>query len=421
MPIHRRDFLRNTAAGAAVTLFAPSMFARSLAGDSGMSGRTLIVLQLAGGNDALNTFIPYADARYRSIRPSLAIPDAEILQVDSRLGFHPALAPLVPLWRSGRLAFVSGVGFDTLDRSHFHCQDVWQTAMADVAHGSTGGHGAMGWVGRWADLYSGHATDPLTTLAIGSRIPLGMHSAHTPIAVVSDEEATLRTPYGSTGVEAMSAVLESIYAGGHGEDLTAQIRGHGTDLFKVLDTIEALPDRAAADEYPASPLGDAFELVARILASGHRSRAIWINTGGFDTHSGQTGTHNQLLGDVAQSLAAFQNDLETRGLEDDVVVMGWSEFGRRAAENASAGTDHGKAGAVFLLGKPINGGIAYGEPADLSRLDDGDIPSTTDFRDVYWTLIRDFFDNDPEPVLGKRYQSLGFVRRSGGARRRAVR
>lgn len=388
-----------------------------------MKERTLIVLQLAGGNDALNTFIPYTESRYRSIRPGLAIADSEILQVDSRLGFHPALAPLVPLWQTGRFAFVSGVGFETLDRSHFHCQDVWQTAMADAGHhGSSGGHGAMGWVGRWADLYSHHATDPLTTLAIGSRIPLGMQSAHTPIAVVSDDNATLRTPYGSTGAEAMTAVLESIYSGGHGDDLTEQIRGHGTDLFKVLDTIEALPDRAAEDEYPASPLGDAFELVARLLASGQRSRAIWINTGGFDTHSGQTGTHNQLLADVAQSLAAFQNDLEARGLGDDVVVMGWSEFGRRAAENGSAGTDHGKAGAVFLLGKPINGGIAYGEPADLSRLDDGDIPSTTDFRDVYWTIIRDFFDDDPEPVLGSRYQSLGFVRREGGiGRRRAVR
>ncbi len=414
----RRAFLKAGGAAVSISFLAPR-FALPM---TGMGARSLVVVQLAGGNDALNTFIPYADARYRSLRPELAIADGEILKVGSAMGLHPSLARLAALYEQRRFAFVNGVGFPTLDRSHFHCQDVWQTGLDDG--GWHGGHAPTGWLGRYADLYLHDGASSLTALSVGNRIPLGMSSELVvPSAVSSVEGYDIvtgprfpeeRTPL----VESLRGIYES---SGHAHGDLATIRTSGDEMFDSIDLLTTIPPPSAAAAYPESALGRGMELVAQVLAGEVGTRLVWIVLGGFDTHSGQPATHAALLADLDASLGAFQDDLDGRGLADDVIVLAWSEFGRRAQENASAGTDHGKAGSIFLMGNGIKGGTFYGEVPSLTNLDSGDLRTEIDFRAVYATIIRDWLDRDPEPVLYGAYENLGFVEKDAPPRRRLVR
>ncbi|HVR43978.1 MAG TPA: DUF1501 domain-containing protein [Thermoanaerobaculia bacterium] len=420
-PFNRRDFLRIGGAAVSLTFLAP----RLVLSDAGSNGRILVILQLVGGNDSVNTVIPYADPKYRQWRPLLAIPDAEILKVDSRLGLHPSMGALAELYQRRRFAFVNNVGFPTLDRSHFHCQDVWQTA--DENHAGAHGRHSSGWLGRYADLYLGHEAHSLTALSIGNRVPLGM-AAETviPAAITSAATYQIQTdPRTPGGREPWLAAIRGSYEHGsmghaHG-DLDA-IRMSGAEMFESIDLLETIPPPSETAGYPDSSLGRGFQLVSQVLAANLGTRVVWISTGGYDTHSTQGGMHANLLADLSGSLAAFQADLEQRRLDDRVVVMGWSEFGRRVQENASSGTDHGKAGTMFLMGNHVKGGAFYGEVPDLGTLDQGDLPTQIDFRSVYWTLIDDWLGHDPEPVLMGRYENLGFIGEPDPvARRRAVR
>jgi uncharacterized protein (DUF1501 family) len=413
----RRDFLKTAGAAVSISILAPRFAVGAASSD-----RALVVLQLAGGNDALNTFIPYADAAYRSARPTLAIADAAILKVHDRIGLHPSMARLAALYEQRRFTFVNGVGFPTLDRSHFHCQDVWQTGFEESGS-AHGGHGSTGWLGRFADVYLGEGASSLTALSIGSRIPLGMASEDVIAAAVASAEGytVLTDARYPEERAALVGAIRHIYEVGGGMGETGMIRMSGAEMFDSIDLMATIPPPSAIVTYPATPLGRALRLVAQVLAGGVGTRLVWVTLGGFDTHSLQTDTHARLLTDVSDSLAAFQDDLDARGESDRVLVLAWSEFGRRVRENASAGTDHGKGGTVLLLGNGVRGGTPYGEIPLAESLDDGDLVSTIDFRSVYWTIIRDWFDRDPEPVLHGRYENIGFVAREAVGRRRSVR
>lgn len=421
MTINRRDFLKNSAMGVTVSFLAPSVFSETLFGQATTSPKTLVVLQLAGGNDTVNTFIPYGDAQYRAMRPALAIADNTILKIDNRMGLHPSLAKLAPLYESGKFTFVNNVGFATLDRSHFRCQDVWQTG--DDSYGQSQ-RGVLGWVGRYADIYLKDSQSSLTTLAIGSRIPLGMWADDVIPAVVGDAasyDVTTdsrypddRTPFVNT--------LRQIYGIDRATETLDVIRENGNDMFSSVDLLKTIPPPSTSTAYPDSALARGFKLIAQTIAGNVGTQAVWITTGGFDTHSTQLNTHSNLLKDVGDSLAAFYDDLVARGISDRVVVVAWSEFGRRVSENASAGTDHGKAGTVFLLGDSVNGRQFYGDVPNLNDLDAGDLKTQIDFRSVYWTLIQDFLGKDPEPVLNGRYENVGFIKKASvlPGRRRPV-
>ena len=413
----RRDFLRTAGAAVSISFLAPR-----IAWPAAGRERALVVLQLAGGNDSLNTFIPYADAAYRSARPTLAIADETILKVHDRIGFHPSMARLASLYEQRRFAFVNGVGFPTLDRSHFHCQDVWQTGFEEGGS-MHGGHAATGWLGRFADTYLGEGSSSLTALSIGSRIPLGLAADETIAAAVSSAEGyqVQTDPRVPADHAAFVDAIRGIYESGRGEGETGMIRMSGAEMFDSIDLLGTISAPSATGTYPATALGRALGLVAQVLAGNVGTRLVWVTLGGFDTHSLQAETHARLLTDVSDSLAAFQDDLDARGESERVLVLAWSEFGRRVHENASSGTDHGKGGTVFLMGNGVRGGSPYGDTPSLHSLDDGDLVSTIDFRAVYWTIIRDWLERDPEPVLHARYENLGFIEREELGRRRSVR
>lgn len=415
MPLTRREFTRYGLAATAMAYLSPRLLAAP-----GPAAKSLVVLQLMGGNDTLNTFIPYSDPRYRAARPTLGIPDAKILQVDSRFGFHPAMPELVDLYRQGKFAFIPNVGFGSLDRSHFRCQDVWETASEDPMSQP------RGWVGRWADLYVSDPHSPIATVAIATERPRGVVSDRVPPTCLADLDsfAVRSAAADPESATAFESSLRRIYAVKRSDATVEAIRRSGSGAFEAMDLFGTLPSPDPAG-YPASSLGGAFQLAARILAANYGTNVLWIRFGGFDTHGHQiepgsplTGDHATLLREVSTALAAFQRDIELRGFADRVLVVAWSEFGRRVAENASNGTDHGKAGTAMVLGSRVRGGQWYGMPYDLGDLDDGDLRTRIDFRSIYATVIRDWLGGDDEEVLGGRYERLGFVT---PVRRRAVR
>ncbi len=427
MTLTRRAFVKGTIAGASLAFFPTRLAARALAAATG--GKTLVIVQLIGGNDTLNTFIPYTDGRYRSARPALSIPDAQILQIDSQIGFHPAMTGLQELYHQRKFAFVTNVGFASLDRSHFRCQDVWSTASENP------GSEPRGWLGRWADLYAPAAFSPVADVGVATSTPRGVAASRVlPTCLIDVETFDIKGDASNPDEASLfRSALRGIYQHPRAGGVADIVRETGALGFSAIDILHTLPPPSVVVDYAApgravTPLGQSLRLAAQMIAGGNGTGVIWVTLDGFDTHRGQangpsgggsaTGLHASLLGDLSSSLTAFQRDIEYRGLDDRVIVMGFSEFSRRVEENASLGTDHGKAGAVFMLGSPIRGGQWYGDPFDLGDLDEGDLKPRIDFRSVYATTIRDWLGGDPEPILGNAYENLGFIER--GSRRRAV-
>jgi len=409
MATTRRDFLKGSALGVSVSFLAPHLLVSdALAGDF-PPGKVLVVLQLDGGNDCVNTFIPYTDSRYRSLRPTLGIPDSQILKLDDRMGLHPSMGKLKTLYESRKLAYINNVGFQSLDRSHFRCRDVWQTA--DDSYGQVQ-RGVSGWLGRYADVYlDGSTASSLTTVSIGNKNPLGLRADEILPLAVADATSfdVLTDPRYPTDRTAYISGLRNVYAVPQTGSEQEHIRNQGVGTFAAIDLLKTIPAASPTIPYPATNLGRGFQLAAQMIAGNVGTHAIWITTGGFDTHSTQLDQHAGLLTDVSNSLSAFYDDVTARGLNDRVMVLAWSEFGRRVQENASAGTDHGKAGTVFVLGNKVKGGTFYGDVPNLDNLDNGDLRMQVDFRSIYSTIIKDFYGRDPLPVLNGSYANLGFV------------
>lgn len=366
------------------------------------NGRRLVVLQLRGGNDGLNTVVPYAQTGYRSLRPALAIDEQSLLPIDDDLALNAALEPLLPWWDGGRMAIVENVGYPDPDLSHFRSEAIWYTANPETPSGA-------GWLGRW--MGSLPAPSPLGLTSIGVLpSPATLGDGYVPAAVadpdnfgfdlinVIPEDTALRETLlhdgfvtGAAGPAALAGVAATGLAA---EDIVAQVAG-----------MPAQTEPPVA--YPESRLAADLATAARFLAADLPVRVVWVSTGGFDTHADQAPTHQALWEDVAASVASFMTDLASRGLGGSTAVLIWSEFGRRPAENASLGTDHGTAAPAILLGEPVSGGL-YGSPPDLGNLDGhGNLVYDIDFRSVYETVLAEHLGIDPRIVLPDSFERLG--------------
>ena len=419
MTITRRDFVKTGFAGVSLAFFSTRLGAAALAATG--SERTLVVVQMVGGNDTLNTFIPYLDPLYRVARATIGIPDPQILKVDSAFGFHPSMIELADLYRSRKFAFVTNVGFSTRDRSHFFCQDVWQTANESPEIGEPG------WIGRWADLYAPTNMSPATIVGVAASETRGLVAKRAFPTCLVDLSVFKPSPEApNSEADLLARTLRRLYGFNKSSAMTEQIREQGDTAFRAIDLFQTLPPASSVIDYPASPLGQALQFSARLIAGQHGTNVIWVTLGSFDTHADEVtaanstkGAHATLLRDLSASLDAFQDDIELRGLADRVLVMAWSEFGRRVQENSSLGCDHGKAGSVMLLGSRVKGGQWYGDPYNLRDLDEGDLKPRIDFRSVYATIIKGWLGGDPSLVLGKPYEQLGFLQEAS-PRHRAV-
>jgi uncharacterized protein (DUF1501 family) len=365
----------------------------------------LVIVTLYGGNDGLSTVIPFADNAYYDARPELAYAPEEVLSLDGHLGFNPALKGLHELWKKQKLAIVRDVSYPKPTRSHFRSMDIWQSASPEESV-------PTGWIGRWLDATG---DDPVRAINIGAVLPpMAVGEKHTASALARDMSplpdevsdaldtvgvddardtaamTAIRTAYRSSRV--FGAALEPVIADGD------TVVSGGTNVGGLT----------TSDRYGKNPLSAQLNVVSRCVKAAVPSRVYMVSLGGFDLHTNERETQQQLLEVVDGALTPFLKAMSTDAHGKDVVVMVYSEFGRRVRANASHGTDHGTAGPVFVAGQRVKGGF-YGEQPSLTDLADGDLKGGTDFRDIYHELLVHTIGTDPVPVIGGSRRDIGFL------------
>ncbi len=417
MKLTRRAMIKDGLLVVSAGMVMPAIFSRGVASARAQtldgshiaqaaSDRTLIVVQMAGGNDGLNTVIPFTDPLYRQVRPTLGIPDSQVLHLDTRLGFHPNLQPLKTLWDAGHLAIVEGVGYPNQSLSHFQAMDIWQTLDLD-------GAGSEGWLGKlvagWVDS-DGH---PFKALDIGVQTAQALSSINAPVPTLASVN-TYRLYPDPADVDGGNARLQALMNLYNSYPKTSPYAALlDTTALNAQDGSRQLHEASASYQpavtYPAGPFAAGLKVLAEAIVQGLGLRVGYVTLGGFDTHANQQTTHDALMKMLADGLFAFYTDLAHHGKADKVVMMTWSEFGRRVEENGSLGTDHGTAAPMFILGNPVNKGI-FGEPPSLSSLDNNsNLKYTTDFRSVYATVLDRWLGASSKDVLGGSFGSQNFL------------
>jgi uncharacterized protein (DUF1501 family) len=387
----------------------------------------LVVITLYGGNDGLNMVVPYADPAYQQARPDFAYSADEVHRLDGTLGLNPSMNSVAALWQTHNLAIVRGVGYPNPDHSHFRSMDIWQTA-------SPAAPVATGWIGRWLDATGDDPTravsigSTLPPLAVGARcaaasLPLGADTPlPAPLAAAlaglgkpdpTDTPARSMVATSYSDERRVAATLVSAIdapAGSPAPPAVASATGTGAPASGSETTQTTTTDtRSAAGTAGAqSDLGRQLDMVARCVKAGVPTTAYSVSLGGFDTHAGEKATQETQLATLDAALSGFFGSLRGDPRASDVVVLVYSEFGRRVHANAAEGTDHGTAGPVLVIGDRVKGGF-YGEQPSLTDLDDGDLKATVDFRTVYAELTQKVLRADPGPVVPAPAALLGFL------------
>jgi uncharacterized protein (DUF1501 family) len=352
----------------------------------------LVVLEVNGGNDGLNTVVPYRDEVYAKARPTLALAKKDVLAIDEELGFHPALGGFARLLEQGQLALVPGAGYPEPNLSHPVALSTYHTACTDY-HGRRG----FGWLGRGLDEPSVHAT-PAAVLAGQDEVPRALSARRAPIAVIRGLEEYLddEAPPDARAPESELAVV-------------AHVRSVLLDARATAQRLRASGGSSDGSAYPPTELGRDLALIAHLVRAGLETPVYYAVQRGYDTHAIQAEAHAARLGELGGALEAFVADLRAAGVFDRVLVLLFSEFGRRVEENASRGTDHGTAGPMFLAGPAVRPGV-HGARLDLTKLVDGNPTCTVDFRSIYANVLRSWLGWNATRVLGGEYAELELLR-----------
>lgn len=395
--MRRRDFIK-TSALASTAAFIPNF----LQGIDLMSGidagfKRLVIIQLSGGNDGLNTVVPFNNDIYYEMRPKLSISKGKVLQLNDELGLHPAMTGIRSLFDDGKLSIVNNVGYPNPDRSHFRSLDIWHSASNSDEFLTTG------WLGRYMDS---NCTQPHEIIEVNDTLSLAVKGELMKGLGMQDAKRLYET--------ANEPFFKDIIANSDKELLDEDNLGY---LYKTMIETYASVDyvyettkvRNSTAEYPGQ-LGQQLKTIAQFINSGLSTRVYYATLGGFDTHVGQENTHENLLRNYSDSVEAFVKDLRDHDTFQDTLILTFSEFGRRVKENASQGTDHGTANNLFIIGDDLKTPGFYNEVPDLSTLDDnGDIQYSVDFRRVYADALTSWMDVDADDVLGRSFDPLGIV------------
>ena len=364
----------------------------------------LVVVTLYGGNDGLNTVIPFKDPLYFSSRPEISYKPETLLPLDAELAFNPSMTGLKTLWDQKKVAIIRGVGYPKPDRSHFSSMAKWQSASPDKNINS-------GWLGRWLDS---QPIDPMLAISLGSVLPPMLKGNKVSGSALPLGGLVLPKGKIVTDWQKLSKIERS------DSKLMASAATSMRNLFSVSSTITPILKSPAPEamELPTINGGNAggdnnlsqqLDVVAKLIAAGSSTKVWSVSLGGFDTHANEANAQSQLLGVVSSSLTRFMSQLKNTTRQNDVTVMVYSEFGRRVKGNASEGTDHGSSGPMFIIGEKIKGGF-YGDQPSLSKLIDGDLAVTTDFRDVYATVLESILNSPAEQTLGKWPGRVNFLK-----------
>ncbi len=417
MKLTRRAMIKDGLLVVSAGMVMPAIFSRGAASARAQaldgsrmaqtaSDRTLIVVQMAGGNDGLNTVVPFTDPLYLKMRPTLGIPETKVLPLDTRLGLHPNLQPLQKLWHDGHLAIVEGVGYPNPSLSHFQAMDIWQTL--DLT-----GNGSEGWLGKLVSGLVDQDGHPFKALDVGVQTAQALQSITTQVPTLASVQSYTLYPDpvdadgGNTRLQALMKLYNSYPGTAPYAALLDTTALSAQDGSRQLHQADATYRPAVT--YPKGPFADGLKVLAEAIVQGLGLRVGYVTLGGFDTHANQAATHDVLMQTLANGVSAFYSDLAAHGKADNVVVMTWSEFGRRVEENGSLGTDHGTAAPMFILGNPVNKGI-YGEPPSLSSLDEnGNLKYTVDFRSVYATVLDRWMGASSKAVLGGSFGTQNFL------------
>ena len=383
----RRSFVKAMAALPALASPAASAVGRVQPSNY---GNLLVMIELKGGNDGLNTVVPYADEAYYALRPRLAIARDEVLQLDERTGLHPALKPLLDLWRGGELAIVQGLGYPSANLSHFRSIEIWDTASrADE-------YLTQGWLSRAFAAVPTPRSFAADAVVVGSHDLGPVAGAGGRVIALADTERFLRESRLAKPVRhAGSAALRHIMS--VERDIAQAASGFG-------------PGHAFRTEFPRTSFGNAVRTASQVIAARAGVAVVKVSLNGFDTHSNQAGLHARLLKDLAEGLMSLRQAMEELGRWDSTLVMTYAEFGRRPRQNMSGGTDHGTANAPFVAGGRVKGGL-YGAAPNLDRLDGaGNPPFAVDFRELYATVLERWWGMEAGGVLQGRHKPLELLR-----------
>ncbi len=437
-PFPRRSFLNSTLMMASAAATLPSFLnstalamSEALGGLSALPGvpedHILVVLQLSGGNDGLNTVVPFGMSEYYRRRPGIGIPEKEALKLSrvDGIGLHPQLAPLNDLYDEGLVSIVQGVGYPNPNRSHFKSMDIWQTADPTAT--------GDGWIGRYFDSQccgfgkgesgtveaspSMDGTSGPPGIAIGRSAPLAMQGRLIkPVSFESpdlfkwsakDMHESLRDPYDRINRRGEAAEAPA------GTNASFLLRT-ALDAQVSSDLIRKAVAQRPGVAYPQSGIANQLSMVAQMIRAGLKTRVYYVNHGGFDTHAGQGGSqgnHGRLLNQFAAAVKAFYQDLKAQGNDGRVLTLSFSEFGRRVAQNASQGTDHGTAAPMFLMGPMVKAGVVGDHPS-LTDLDDGDLKYKIDFRSVYAGVLENWMKADSKAILDGTYKPAPVIKKA---------
>lgn len=401
MSFVRREILQLSATGLAVLGFqqtAPAFWGQ-IADNAAGQENILVVVQMTGGNDGLNTIIPYTQDEYYKQRPKLAVPKKDVLKINDEFGFNPALDGFSELLEAGLLGVVQGVGYAQPNRSHFESMDIWHTCQRKT------GDRSDGWLGRAIDqLAEGESTET-TGMHIGNRKqPLAVASRlHRVPSIRSIEQFRLQTQE-KDSIQAMRSLAQS--ENSEADSLLNFVQTSTTTAIDVSQKLQQVSKSKNSNiQYPETELAGKLKTVSQLIASDIGARVYYVEIDGFDTHAFQAPAHTALLRELGDALNSFAQDLREKGMQERVLTMCFSEFGRRVAQNASDGTDHGTAAPMFLMGSNLEPGL-IGKHPSLTNLDNGDLKFHTDFRQVYATVLDNWLSCDSSLILDKQYESL---------------
>ena len=404
----RRAFIKKSALATVGGMMIPNFlkaFERQNLGAIQTSEKVLVIIQLSGGNDGLNTVVPYRNDIYYKSSPSIAIPREKVLKLNDDLGLNPAMQSLRSLYDNGLVSVINNVGYPNPDRSHFRSMDIWQTASESTEYLNTG------WIGRYLDANCAGNCVPYRALEIDDTLSLSMKGEKVKALAVQDTEKLYKQVSG----DFMSKIAKNTSVNEH-DNVAYMYKtlAETTSSAEFLHTKRVAAQRVAAQskiykslsQYPQGELGQRLKIISELIVSGMPTSVYYVSISGFDTHFNQVNQQERLLKNYADSVNVFVNDLKKNDRFNDVTIMTFSEFGRRVKQNASGGTDHGTANNVFLIGENLKRPKVLNEAPNLTDLDEGDLKFSVDFRQIYATLLQDWLKIDNNSILGKEFKSL---------------
>jgi uncharacterized protein (DUF1501 family) len=365
--------------------------------------KSLIVIQLSGGNDYLNTVVPYSEGKYYDYRSTVNIPQNKVIPIDDHYGFNPSMGPVKSLWDEGKVAIINGIGYQNPNRSHFRSMDIWHTAEPDSI-------GKEGWLGRAIRDIDPQGENVLTGINFGRGLPRSLACPGVSVASVGDLDTYGLFP-DVQDEELRMFTLEAfsmMYGGAAGRDPVMDLLGRtGQDALQGADILRTAPAMYKSSlEYAPNALAQNVKSISQVFHANLGAKILYTQHGPFDTHSGELLSHAKLWDEVAGSIGCLMDDMKEHGTEEDASILVFSEFGRRIQDNGS-GSDHGSGGVAFMIGGAVNGGM-YGEYPSLAEAEqiEGDLRSNNDFRSVYTNILEDWLGLDAAPIVNGQFEKF---------------